>query len=126
MDPQTAVVVGSAMDAQAVVAIAAAVVALTQLIKQMGVAAQRGPLVVLGVSLLGVGVWVWSHGVYSRASAFDILAAFIATATSAAGIWGFARSGPAALTSLKDPPPGAMANEVSPITPPLPKPLKFE
>jgi hypothetical protein len=109
MDPAAAI---SGLDAQALGQITIAVCALTQLIKSMGFPPQRAPLAVLGLSALGVGMWAWSHAVFSRATAFDLFSGWIMVAMASAGVWGFVRSGPAALTATKDPPAGAMAERV--------------
>lgn len=108
--PAEAASVGG-MDGQAIITVSAAVVALTQLLKWGGVVTdRRGPLMVLALALVGVAFWGWSSGDFSRASAFGYFAGWIAVATSAAGVFGFTRSGPASVTATKEPPPGAGAS----------------
>lgn len=100
------------MDAQAVIAVSAAVVALTSLFKWAGLRDTWGPVAVLLLSLAGVVLWVYSKGAYSRELLFDLFAGWIATATSAAGVFGFTRSAPAAVTvgSRNSVIPGAAQN----------------
>lgn len=100
------------MDGQAIVTISAVVVTLTQLIKFAGLPDKRGPLVVLGLSALGVVFWGYAEGTYERAKAFEYFAGWISVATSAAGVFGFIRSGPAAVVATKAPPAGAGAEPV--------------
>lgn len=97
------------MDAQSIIAVSAATVALVQLVKWAGLPDQRGPLAVLGLSALGVALWAWSVGTFERTQFFAYFAGWIAVSTSAAGVFGFTRSGPAALTKTKAPPAGAGA-----------------
>lgn len=97
------------MDAEAIVAVSAAVVALVQLVKWAGLPDQRGPIAVLVLAAIGVAVWGWSRGTFERTQAFGYFAGWLAVAMSAAGIFGFTRSGPAAVTATKEPPRGAGA-----------------
>lgn len=94
------------MDGEAIIAVSAAVVALTQLVKWAGLPDSRGPLAVLGLSLLGVAFWSWSRGTFEQARAFEYFAGWIAVSTSAAGVFGFTRAAPAAVTAAKAPPAG--------------------
>jgi hypothetical protein len=98
------------MDGQAILTVSGAVVALVQLVKWMGLPDQRAPLAVLGLSALGVVFWGVTTGTFERTQAFGYFAGWIAIATSAAGVFGFTRSGPSSLTATKEPPPGAGAN----------------
>lgn len=101
------------MDAQAILSVSAAVVALTQLVKWMGLPDQRAPFSVLGLSLLGIVFWGFSTSeAFNRNQLFPYFAGWIAVATSAAGVFGFTRSSPSALAATKEPPPGAGANRV--------------
>lgn len=95
------------MTAEAIVAVSAAIVALTQLIKWSGVHDKYGPLAVLVLSLIGVVFWGWSKDVLTRAAAFEFFVGWIAVATSAAGIFGFTRASGEAVTRLTAPPTGA-------------------
>jgi hypothetical protein len=102
---------GGGMSGQAIITVSAAVVALTQILKWAGIVKdRRGPLAVLVLALFGVVFWGWSSGDFSRASAFGYFAGWIAVASSAAGVFGFTRSGPDAVTATKAPPPGAGAS----------------
>lgn len=98
------------MDGEAIVSVSAVVVAVTQLLKWAGLEDSKGPLAVLGLSLLGVAFWGWSTGTFERAVAFQYLAGWAAVSTSAAGIFGFTRAGASAVTSTKYPPSGAGAS----------------
>jgi hypothetical protein len=95
------------MDAQAVVSVSAAVLAITQFSKWSGIPDRYGPLAVLLLSAVGVVLWGWSVGDFERAKAFDYFAGWVAVATSAAGVWGFSRASGEALTKLSAPPGGA-------------------
>jgi hypothetical protein len=107
----TSPVAGGGMSGQAIVTVSAAVVALTQLLKFANVINdKRGPLGVLFLALLGVVFWAWTTGDFSRATAFAYFAGWIAVATSAAGVFGFTRAMPEAVTATKTPPPGAGAS----------------
>jgi O-antigen/teichoic acid export membrane protein len=94
------------MDGEAILAVSAAVVALTQLMKLGGVPDKYGPLAVLGLAVLGVVFWGYSVGNFERARAFEYFAGWIAVATSAAGVFGFTRATTSAVTAAKAPPAG--------------------
>lgn len=100
------------MDGQAIIAVSAAVVALTSLVKWAGLNDHYGPIIVLILSAVGVGMWGYTEGTYERTKAFEYFAGWIAVATSAAGVYGFTRSSPAAVTvaSPRSPIPGAFQN----------------
>ena len=92
------------MTGQAIIAVSAAVVALTQLIKWAGVPDRFGPLSVLVLAALGVAVWGFTQGTVVQQQAFDYFAGWIAVATSAAGVYGFTRAAPEAVSSFRSPP----------------------
>jgi hypothetical protein len=96
------------MDAQAVVSVSAAVVALTQFAKWSKLPDKYGPLAVLLLAAIGVVLWGWSVGDFERTKAFAYFAGWIAVATSAAGVWGFSRASAEALTKVSPPPGGAI------------------
>ncbi len=107
----TAVTASGGMSGQAILTVSASIVALTQLLKWSKVVSdQRGPLLVLALALFGVAFWGWATGDISRASAFGYFAGWISVATSAAGIYGFTRSGPESITATSTPPSGAGAS----------------
>ena len=93
------------MDAQAIIAVAGAVVALVSLIKWAGLKDAMGPLAVLFCSLLGVIFWGIAEGQFERTRLFEYFAGWIAVATSAAGVFGFTRATPHMLTKMRDPEP---------------------
>lgn len=94
------------MTADAIVAIAAGVVGLTQLIKWAGLKDSFGPLIVILLSGVGVMVWLFSQTLWppARTETWNIAAGWIAIALSAAGTFGFTRSGASAVTRVKAPP----------------------
>lgn len=98
------------MDATAVATVSAAVVALTQFAKWSGIDDKHGPLVVLGLALVGVTFWGWSVGDFERTKAFGYFAGWVTVATSAAGTFGFTRAAREAVTKTSTPPPGAGAS----------------
>ena len=62
------------MDAEAVISVSAAVVALVQLSKWSGIPDKFGPIAVLLWSLVGVTFWGWSQGTFERTTAFAYFA----------------------------------------------------
>jgi ethanolamine transporter EutH len=79
----------AAMDALAIMQVSGPVVAAMCLLRWSGVPHRWAPVLVPVVSALGVGVWVFAHGLLSRADMFSYVAAWIAVSTSAATVWGF-------------------------------------
>lgn len=79
----------AAMDALAIMQVSAPVVAVMCLLRWSGVPHRWARVLVPVVSALGVGVWVFAHGPFSRADTFSYGAAWIAVSTSAATVWGF-------------------------------------
>lgn len=84
--------------------VAALVVAMTQFAKWSGVPDRRGPLAVILLSLIGVAAWAWSRDAFTRAATFDLLSGFINVALAAAGVYGFTRAAPQAVSSFTPPP----------------------
>lgn len=84
------------MDPTAIAAVAAAVVAMTQLLKWSNWFPNNlAPLMVLALSGLGVALWVYSSpaeaGFY-REHAFAYFSAWAIVSTSAAGVFGFVKA----------------------------------
>jgi hypothetical protein len=101
------------MNANDIAAVTIPVVALTQLFKWFGLVPDtKGPLSVLGLSALGVLLWAISQetAALNRQNAFDLFTGFALVATSAAGVFGFTRAAPEAVTATTQPPPGAGSN----------------
>lgn len=96
------------MDAQSILVVSGAVVILTQIIKWAGLPDKRGPLAVLATSALGTGLWGWSKGDFARATAFQYFAGWLSVALNAAGVFGFTRAMPEAVSNFT-PPPGSGA-----------------
>lgn len=92
------------MDAEAVITVSAAVVALVSLVKWAGLPDKLGPVAVLVLALAGVAFWAYSKGTFERTNAFEYFAAWIGVATSAAGVFGFTRATSSAVTAMKAPP----------------------
>lgn len=101
---------GTGMDATAIATVTIPVVAFTQIIKWAGLPDKRGPLAVIILSALGVLFWGWSTNTLSRVSAFSFFAGATLVMTSAAGVFGFTRALPEAVTSTSAPPAGAGAS----------------
>mgnify|MGYP003394818482 CR=1 FL=1 len=90
------------MNAEAIITVSAAVIALVQLIKWSGlVAADKSPVAVLVLSLIGIIFYRLSGPPLEWVDAWPIFAAWIATATSAAGTFGFVREAPDTVMSFK-------------------------
>lgn len=98
------------MDGAAIVSVSAAVVALTQLCKWAFLTDRYGPIAVLVFAFAGVALWGFSVGTFERTQLFDYFAAWVAVATSAAGVYGFSRASGEALTKMSAPPSGAGAD----------------
>lgn len=104
------------MNAQAILVVSGAVVILTQMIKWMGLPDKRGPLAVLGTSALGTGLWAWSKNDIARATAFAYFAGWLSVALNSAGVFGFTRSMPEAVSNFTKPPgSGAGSNPTAGI-----------
>lgn len=99
------------LSAEGIVAVSAAVVALTQLIKWGGLPDRAGPIVVLILAALGVGLYQVSYApegrIFTRVDVWPLFAAWIAVALAAAGVFGFTRAASDAVTATKSPPSGA-------------------
>lgn len=81
------------MDAQAILQVTAAVVALTQLFKGFGVPNRWGLLVAAAVSVVGVFAWAFSHpDTLTRTAFWDYFAGWVTVLTSAAGVFGIIRA----------------------------------
>jgi len=99
------------MDAQAIITVSAAVLALVQLLKWAVLPDRYGPLAVLAISLGGVVFWIWTQGPFVRAAGFGYFAAWIAVSTSASGVYGFSRASGEALTRFTAPPTTGAGSE---------------
>jgi hypothetical protein len=102
--------VGTGMDATAIATVTIPTVAFTQIIKWAGLPDRRGPLVVIILSSLFTLFWGWSTNSLSRVSAFSFVSGAVIVMMSAAGVFGFTRSMPEAVTSTTNPPSGAGAS----------------
>lgn len=94
------------MNGEAIMSIAAAVVALVQLVKWGGLPDRFGPMAVMALSVLGVLLWGWSVGTFERMQMFSYFAGWIAVSTSAAGVFGFTRASGDAVSKMRTPPEG--------------------
>jgi hypothetical protein len=97
------------MSSEGTLAVAAAVVALTQLLKWAGLRDSWGPLAVIALSIVGVLVWLVSGDSWppARQDIWPVFSGIIAVALSAAGTFGFTRASASAVISAKPPPGGA-------------------
>jgi len=95
------------MNAEAIMSVSAAVVALTQLAKWARTPDSYGPVVVMILSLIGVAFWGWSQNDFTRATSFGYFVGWITVTTASAGIFGFTRAGADAVTKTMSPPSGA-------------------
>lgn len=81
------------MDSQAILAVSAAVVGLTQLIKWMGVPQSFRPALVLVISAFGVALWAYTQPeMITRTELWSYFSGWIAVSTSAAGVFGFTQA----------------------------------
>lgn len=101
------------LSAENIIAISAAVVGLTQMVKWAGLPDKWGPIVVLILSGIGVGFWGWSQGDLARTTAFTYFAGAISIALNAAGIFGFTRASVSAVTSATSPPAGGAGSSAT-------------
>lgn len=94
------------MNADAVVAIAAGVVAFVQVCKWAGLPDKVGPLVVMLFSALGVGLWLFSQQAWppARTDTWNIASGWISVTLAAAGTFGFTRAAVGAVTRATPPP----------------------
>lgn len=107
------------MNADAVVAVSAAVVALTQLSKWAGLRDTWGPLAVILLSGLGVLVWLVGGEQWppARTDIWPIFSGWVAVTLTAAGTFGFTRAAVGAVTRATPPPTGPGEQSVeSPMT----------
>jgi hypothetical protein len=86
------------MDAAATLAIGGLVTALAQVGKWMGLRDQYGPLALVLLSASATALWVYSKGTYDRTLLFDVVTGAASVMLTSAGIFGFTRSLPAAVT----------------------------
>jgi hypothetical protein len=103
------------MDSQSVLAVSSAVVALTQMCKWAGLPDKWGPLAVMLLSALGVGLWAYTQGNFARDTTFDYFAGWVSVSLGAAGVFGFTRAAANAVISAAPPPrDGAGSNRTTP------------
>jgi hypothetical protein len=96
------------MDAQSsldVITISAAVVTLVQLAKWAGLSDHWGPVAVMFFSMLGVGLWGYSHNQpFAGTMVWEYFTGWINTALAAAGIFGFTRATASSVSKFSPPP----------------------
>lgn len=81
------------MDGQAILAVSTTVVALTHLIKWIGLPKRFAPFVVIILSALGVLLWGYTQPDFvGREEIFSYVAGWISVTTSAATVFGFTRA----------------------------------
>jgi len=65
------------------------------------------------LALVGVALWAFSQGTFSRESSFDYFAGWLAVSLTAAGTFGFTRAASSAVTAAKAPPAGGAGGNVT-------------
>lgn len=100
------------MTAEDIGVVTIAVSLLTQMVKWMGLPDKRGPIAVVILAAVGVGLFGWSQSTLARVTAFSYFAGWVMVSVSSAGVFGFTRAAPEAVAGTKSPPapPGAGAN----------------
>lgn len=102
------------MNAEAIVAVSAAVTGLTQVAKWAGLPDRWGPIAVLFLAAIGVVIYGYSQALLpSRLELFAYFAGWIAVALTAAGIFGFTRAGASAVISAAPPPKGGAGSSAT-------------
>lgn len=100
------------MNAESIITVSAAVVALTQIVKWAGLPDKTGPIAVVVLSAFGVAVFAVSQpDLPGRLDVWPLFAGTIAVATSAAGVFGFTRAAASAVVSAKAPPAGGAGSD---------------
>lgn len=90
------------ISAEEIVTLSASVVALTQLFKWGGVSGKWGPLLVMGLSAIGVYIYALSKvPALSVTDLWSLFATWVTVVTSAAGVYGFTRGSVDTLTQMK-------------------------
>jgi hypothetical protein len=107
------------VNAESITVVTTIVVLLVQMLKWFRVIEdRRGPIAVLGLSLVGVVIYgVSQEPSFERTDLWPYFSAWIVVAASAAGVYGFTRSLPESITSTAPtrPPSGAMAEPVAKV-----------
>lgn len=93
-----------------VVTVSGLVVALTSVFKWMGVPDRRGPILVLALSLVMTVFLAWTQSNFGRRTALDYFAVFVNILLASAGVFGFTRATPAAVSSFTKPPDSGAGN----------------
>jgi hypothetical protein len=87
------------------------VVGLTQILKwQKLLNDRRGPIGVMVLSLAFTVLIAWTQGNFGRQTAIDYVAVFINITFAAAGVFGFTRAAPEAVSSFSKPPDAGAGN----------------
>lgn len=86
------------MDSAAALAVGALVAAVAQVLKWAGLKDTYGPIALIVLSAASVALWVYSKGVYDRTFLFDYVVGAANVMLASAGVFGFTRSLPAAVT----------------------------
>jgi hypothetical protein len=96
------------MRAEDVVIVAGAVTILTQMVKWGGLPDSKGPWIVCILSLIGVVMWAVSNEpAFDRHLIWPYFAGWVSVSAGSAGVFGFTRALPNAITSTSNPPSGA-------------------
>jgi hypothetical protein len=104
------------MDSAATVAVGTAVLTLTQMAKRYGFPRRWAPLLVFGLSALGIGMWAYSQGGIERIEVWEYFVAWVATATLASGAYETAKWATAGKPADAEPLPALPTREAERLT----------
>jgi hypothetical protein len=81
--------------------VSGAIVPILQIVKSAGLAGRYALIWAAGLALLGVGLWAYSEGDFSRTTTWSYFAGWAICFTSAAGVFGLINQAPQLVTDLK-------------------------
>lgn len=91
------------MNGEAIISVTAAVVAIVQILKASAWCVRHALVLLFAVSALAVGLWAYSAGALTQATAFQLFAGWAAVSLSAAGVFGVVRATPDQVTAFRKP-----------------------
>lgn len=110
------------MNAENIVAVSAAVVALVQLVKWAGLPDRWGPLIVIAFSGLGTFIWLGSSATWPpvRTDIWPLFTGWVTVTLTSAGTFGFTRASVSAVTRATPPPDSGAGSEPTIVGPAKP------